>query len=287
MGTSIILGLINMLGMGLANSIAKKPIQALGEVNFLVKRTQLTSLGLFIVLVFYFLSANFNFIYIIFSLFLSFIVYLGMMFMYQSFKVGKLGVVSPIASSYPLISIFLTVIFFHVNISYQQVLAILIIFLGVIMCSLNFHDFKKSLFFDRKSGILQAMLASILMGSFFFLSQFPNRELGPYLSSFIFEIGMLFCAVTHSFFLPKVDEKQITKKVNLLIYVVAILSVLAIVFFYFGLRFYNAPVILASSGASPLVVLVYGSLVYREKLSVKQIIASGLMIVGIILLSLK
>lgn len=271
--------------MGVANSMSRPPIKILGEDKFMVLRTILTTTLLTILFIFNTKGANFIFLQILFAIGLAVICYFALILMYKSFSIGKLGVVAPITGAYTLISIILTLIFFHTKIETNQIIGICVITASIFLGSANFKDFDKSDFLNKKTGIPQAVGCFLLWGAFFFLAQIPTKALGPYLAALCFEIGILLCSLVRLYFI-KDKSLKIEKKAFSFVTLMAFISVVGTALFYYGINNFNPAIILALSGATPLVATVYGLVVYKEKLTSKQFLTSLCIIGGIILLSI-
>jgi uncharacterized membrane protein len=60
--------------------------------------------------------------------------------MYESYHIGKIGMVAPIIGSYAIISLILTIIFLHTKLEILQLIPIVIIFSGIIFGSGKISD---------------------------------------------------------------------------------------------------------------------------------------------------
>jgi len=281
---SIILGLINVIPLGIANSMSRKPSQAIGGKNVLFYRQIVTSIGLTIVLLFNLKTAHFDLKYIVLTFIISIICYFAMLTLYKSIEVGKVGIVSPISSSYVIYSVILTTLFFKTPISGNQIISIAAIIIGALLINLNFRDIRSG----KKSiieGVIPAFWSSIFFGVFFFLIQFPNKVLGPFLTAPLIEIAMFACvAIDLNKKRKKVADSKITFNT---IFWIGLLTVIATTAFYYGLSICNASIFLVISSSSPMVVILYGYFVFKEKLTLQQYAAVLLILAGICTIAIK
>lgn len=283
----IFYGIFSALVIGFANALSKKPGAEIGVEKFLFFRTILTTLLLLVVLLFF--GGKFNLPMILFSLLISSIAYLAMLSMYKGFTVDKIGLVSPIASTFSMITIILSAIFFHATLEPIQVLSIVIIIIGVIMINLNMNDkLNVKAIIKSNRGVFFGLITAFAYGIFFFLAQIPTRVLGQYETAFLFEVGILICSAVVLFFSKKLKTLKLPDgQTKYDIFLVAIFSVTAILSFYTGLKNINhASIVVALNSASPLVVIVLGRVIYKEKLTTLQKISGVIIVVGIIVLSL-
>ena len=281
----ILYGLLAMIPIGLANAISKRPSQSLGASRLLFYRTILTSILLFVVLLFNLDQSNFNLAYALAAFGLSFIAFIAMLFLYKAYAVGKIGIVTPIMSSSAVISIPLSVIFLEAVLSKTQAYLITLIIIGIILLTINFRDWKKSSLLQSGTGILYAIITAIAYGLFFFLAQIPNRALGQYAAALIFELGILFFTAIQ-IGISRQNIKIPDRKNICFILSIAVLTVLSILGLYTGLNKASAGVVLAFSSASTLVVCLYGLLIYKEKLSLSQYVGTVIIVLSMVLLSL-
>lgn len=281
---SVILGLINVIPLGIANAMSRKPSQTIGGKKLMFFRQIITSLGLLIILLFNLKTTHFDTKMIIFTFIISIICYFAVLTMYKAIEVGKVGIVSPINSSYVIYSLILTTLFFKTTTTALQLYSVIAIIIGIIFISLNFKDIKSG---EKKGfkGIAPAFFSSLFFGLFFFLAQFSNRTLGPFLTSFLIELSMfIYVAID----LRKIDIRlDEIKKISGIIIWVGALNVLAITAFYYGLSATNPAIFLVISSSSPLVMIFYGHFVFKEKLMIQQYAAALLILAGICIIAIK
>lgn len=282
---SLIYGIIAMAPIGLANAISKIPSKKIGVTSLMLIRNSLTSSLLFLILFYTKDSWNYDHKQTLFALLLSGVCYLAMHFYYKALEVGKVGIVSPVSSTFAVISIILSVIFFRTQINFTIGILIAMILIGTLLITLNIHEFRSSNLFSKKSGVPYALITAACWGLFFFFAQIPNAKLGVYFAAFLFEFGMLVCTVAH-LFIQKTKLIIPNKTTFLQISAIAILTVISALALYKGIKETNAAVVLALSAATPVVISLYGRFVYKEKLSALQYLAVSAIILSIAMLSL-
>ncbi|MBN2457798.1 DMT family transporter [Candidatus Woesearchaeota archaeon] len=281
----IMFGLAAMLGFGLGNGFSRPLARSMGNKQIIFFRTVATSLILLPVLLFSLPSVRFSALYIIIGFVIAVISYFPLMTFYMALKKSDLGVVCPIANSSVIFTVLLSVIFFSERPSIFQYLSIGLIVAGIILISVNFRDIKRSEILSLRSGVPFAVITCILWGIVFFLFKIPVSVIGPILTSFIIEFGIMISSSAH---IVMARERFLfpSKKNMFYIVIVALFSSAGTLFFNMGIDFADVSVVSAVTMSNPLVAVIFGRLAYKEKLTRIQWTAVLLVVFGIVLVSL-
>jgi len=280
----LVFGLLAMLGYGLSNAMAKVPARKLGSRNAIFLRGIFVSLLLLIILLSFSRETSFSPTYILIGFIISVVAYLGFNTFYKALELGKVGIVSPIANSSVIFTIVLSIFFFNESLTWIQVFSIVLITIGIMLISINFKDLENSHLFEISSGIPFALVTCLLWGLVFFLYKIPIIILGPILTSFIIEFGMLISAGT-DLKISKTYSNLPNKKETIHIFFVALFGAAGTLFFSLGVNMSDVSVVAALAFANPLISTIYGKFLYKENLSIPQYVAIFLMLTGIILIS--
>ncbi|MGM5484894.1 MAG: EamA family transporter [Nanobdellota archaeon] len=270
-------GLLSMLGFGISDAIVRVPSNSIGTRKTIYFRNLMVSLFLLIAL--FFMESSFSWGYVLFTLSISLLGYIALASFYRGMKTGKVGVVSPIANSSFVFTVLFSVIFFKENLGINQVISIIGIVIGVILLSVNFRELKESDFLKTSSGVPFALLTCFLWGLLFFLFKIPVNVIGPALTAFVLEFGVMVFSGLHSGFSVKVDRKNFKY-----LMIMALLGTVAILSFNIGITMEDVSIVAAVTSSSPLVTAIYGNLVYKEKMTGKEIIAVLLIITGLVII---
>lgn len=282
---SLIMGSIALLTFGISNSLIKRPCQKISYRHFIVYKGIFLSLFLFIVLSFTWKSQNFNLNFILLSLLLAPLGYIGMSFFYKAIEIGKIGIITPIASTTIVFTTFLTVIFLGASISFPQVIAILIILIGLIFIKFNFKDVKNSFTVRSIPGFSEAILHTIFMGLSLFISQIPNNILGFILYPLTAEIGMTLIGWSYIKY-KKEKLSVLDKKTFMLCFFIGFLLTIGVLAQFSGLKYGNPIIVFPLYHSSPIIVALFGWFYYKERLHPQQYLAIAAIIVGAIILRL-
>jgi transporter family protein len=283
---SIIFGIIAMFGFGLSNAISQIPSKEIGSRRTVFFRGIFVSFLLLLILLFFLDKAVFPVKYILIAFVISFLGFIPLVTFYEALKRGKIGIISPIANSSVIFTILFSTLFFKESLSSLQILSIVLIIIGIILSSLNLKDIKDSNLFKVSSGVPHALVTCFLWGLVFFLFKIPVMALGPILSAFLNEFGILiFSGINLA--ISKISFSIPEKKILRYIFLVAIFGVIGTVFFNLGIAKENSSlsIVAAITFASPLVATLYGKFVYKEKLNFQQWFAIILILIGIISIS--
>lgn len=284
--TSIIFGIVAMFGFGLSNAISQVPSKEIGSRKTIFFRNIFVSILLLLILLFFLKESSFSIKYILIAFGISLIGYIPLVTFYEALRKGKVGIISPIANSSVIFTIIFSTIFFHESLSSIQLTSIILIVIGIILTSLNFRDVKASHLFKVSSGIPHALITCFLWGLVFFLFKIPVMALGPILTSFITEFGiMLFSGINLG--ISKISFDIPEKKILRYILFVAFFGAIGTLFFNLGINDKNSnlSIVAALTFASPLVTMLYGKFIYKEKLNIQQWVAIMLILMGIITIS--
>lgn len=282
----LLLGISSLIFIGLGNAISKAPIKKFGPNRLMLWRGLMMAGILLLVVLATGQFVNFSLKYTLITIVISFIGYWPLYFFYKGMGLGKIGIISPVSSIYTIFTTFLAMVVYKERLSSLEMMAIAIIVIGVFLISISFRDFKNSHLFQKSSGIYYALLAAVGWGIYFFLIKIPVIQMGSILTSFLEETIMLVIVLV----IMAITREKITKPVYKdlkPVIAISVLSVLGVLSYYQGIKIYSLSIMTALAAAVPLIVCLYGWLVYNEKLTPKQYVAIRLIIFGIVLISLK
>ena len=281
---SILFGIVAMIGLGLSNSISKIPSKEEGAVKTVFFRGIFINLILFLILLIFVNDSLFSFKYMVLAFVISLIGYVPLATFYKAMKHGKVGVVSPLANSSVIFTVLFSIIFFNETLFFSQIISIVLIITGIVLISLDFKDLKNSHLFNLESGIPYALITCFLWGFVFFLFKIPVNVIGPILTLFIVELGIMIVSGFH-LTVSKTGFSFSNKKVLVYIFLVAFFGAVGGLFYNFGIQQGNVSIIAAITFSNPLITNIFGKIFYKEKLDPQQYLAIALMVLGIILIS--
>lgn len=280
----IFFGLIAMLGWGLSDFlgayISRKttPLKA-----FTLTRT----FGLLLLALFFLIfttPVRFSPFSIILVLVTAVLYVLSGLSYYKGLTIGQVSVISPVASSYPALTVILSVLLLKESLTSQQIAAISLAILGSILASFKLKDLIKLNPKNAARGVNYAIFASLCWSFMLLFIGILSSDLGWYVTVLLLNAFSLLYLVSYS----KVYKKDISfpaKGIILIIVLSAILDVFAVLSYSFGTTITYVAIIATVSSVYPAITILLARFFFKEKLDVNQWFGVLLVLVGLVLLS--
>ena len=281
----IFFGLLSMVGYGLSNALSQPLTQKIGSSKTLFLRNLVIVPILLAVFLLFPLPPNYALTFVAIAFAIGILGFVPTLAFYKAIKIGKVGIIAPVASSSVIFTVLLSLLFFGEPLSILQASSIALIIAGVLLISVNPKDWKNLLRGGMPSGVLFALVASVLWGVVFFLLKIPVNVIGPILTSLLLEFGVL-AASGACLVLGKSGFKLPDRGAFILVFAVAATGAAGTLFFSLGVQISAVSIVAALSMSSPLVATLYSRFFYKEKLARLQWLAVALIVGGIVLLEL-
>lgn len=285
LSTSIFYGLISMLGYGFLNILNGKAAKSVGayRLGFLVQVG-----GFFITAMLFPIFGKTGFSLVLILLlsvcgFLSALTYLTFM---KAFEKGSVSIVTPIVSSWAIITSILSFIFLREKIVSLKLLGIMITIFGVVLVSTNIKKILKEKRIKLIAGAEWAGLTALGWGVNFFLVSFFSKKLGWYITNIGLRFWVFVSLLAISFFLKKNIVKLISA-IPRIIYVIAVADVIVYAFLNIGLEKGEASIVAVLTSASTLITVLLSIYFIKEKLTSLQKLGALLCFFGIGVLTLS
>ena len=209
---------------------------------------------------------------------------LALLSFYKALEVGKLAVVSAIASSHAIVPLVLSPYFYNEKLSLLQGIGILFAIFGVVLCSFKYADLKKLKINNIGKGVNYAIFAMVGWGLYAFLQKPSIEELGPAISIFYIECSI----VVFSFilFFKKIKRNHLKKKEIKYFIGISLLLASAVLFLSYGISYGKVSIVAALGGLSPIMALFFSTFLLKEKITLNQKIGIFLSVIGVVLISL-
>lgn len=286
--TSIILGLFVMVLFGSAKVIIKPAINRIGPYNSLFYEQIFVAFPL---LAFSFFYAD---PYIpskkILMLLIAAVI-IGAIPIYAFFKamsIGKVSLVTPIASSSSIITVFLSYTFYKESLSITQIFAVFLLIIGVLLVSFRYSKIRRLMSSGKLiPGAKFAFITMLGWGLYFAIIKPIVMEIGPVLSAAYLETG-IFAIIAVFFFIGALKNRSMTKPGKARIYILFGGITTAIGSLLFNVSIEKAPVSLIYPivNSSLLITSIASYIFLRERIELNQKIAILMILAGIVLISL-
>jgi len=216
------------------------------------------------------------------NLILGVVLAAGFLCFNRGLKVGNPSIVGTIAAAYTAIVVVLSIVFLNESLVAKEALAILAIFGGVLLVSLDKEALSyKSLF---NSGTTLALFAMLFWGIYFTFVKILVKEVGWFWPNYI-SFSLVF------FVLPAIKVANIKlKSINynkglFPLLSAAILTGVAEFSFNYAVSEGNSSVVAPIAGAYPVLFVVLASLIFREPIKTRQVFGVIVSLFGLIALS--
>lgn len=212
--------------------------------------------------------------------------YLPLLFLYKALAVEKMGLVSPITNSSVMITVLLSAFFFGEEINGTQVASMIALVAGLFMIS--YDSSEGGLRFSK--GVRYALVACVLWGVVFSFVIIPNKSIGPVMTAFLIEFGVFVGASiqrTSQRFRSKEPLVALEGRDMLYLIIVALSAALAFLSFNAGTAVkFRTSFVAAVAFSYPVIVVLWGRIFYKEKLTRRQCIAIAIILASIFCLRL-
>lgn len=281
---AIIFALISFLGWGIGDIFLSLTSKKIGPYS-LTLYEYIFSLLVSSALIPFFLSDFSKLTFPIFALtiLLGGIYLISLLFYYEGLKIGPVSLVGTISSSFAALVVVLSIIFLGEKVRMEQLVSIIIIFVGLILSTLDINEVRNKKFVFTK-GIVFALIAMFLWGIYFTFIKIPVHQVGwfvpGYISLFVFPLLFIFAKK------QKIKFKSPTFKGVLATLLIAVIFVrIADYGFNFAVGNGLTAIVAPIAGSYPTLFVVLAFLVFKESIKKQQIIGITTTLVGIVLLS--
>lgn len=201
----------------------------------------------------------------------------------EALKVGNASLVGTISASFVGVVVILSIIFLGEKLTSSQSICILIIFLGLILSTLNLGELNKGKIMKDK-GILLALLTMFGWGIYFTFIKIPVKNIGwfwpNYITLSLFPFLYLFGKA------KKLMLKNISiNRIYIFLLVAVILVQVADFSFNIGISKGLTSIVAPIAGSYPTLFVLLAFIVFKDKITRQQIFGIVITLVGIVLLS--
>jgi drug/metabolite transporter (DMT)-like permease len=206
--------------------------------------------------------------------------FLNVFFSYKSMSVGKVSIVSPVASSSAIVSVALAIAILGEQLSVPQLLCIVAVIVGILAAASAKADKDD----NSLAGIQFALVSAFTGGIYSILIKLISRDIGA--------IGTLvttrILVVIIIFSLYPLLTKQQTGKITLSFRTVVVAALSGFLGYFgriIGISIGLVAIVAPVSSASPATTVILSQILLKERLAVNQKIGSALVIFGVVLLA--
>ncbi|KKR86292.1 MAG: hypothetical protein UU34_C0017G0008 [Candidatus Curtissbacteria bacterium GW2011_GWA1_41_11] len=209
--------------------------------------------------------------------------FFGTIVYYEALKKGNRALVGTIASSFPAVAVLISVIFLNERISTNQTIAIVIIFIGIILSSLELKELRNKNLLKDKS-ILMALITMFSWGMWIALLKIPVAQIGWFWPNYI--TFLLFPLIFFYIKLKKIPIERPTINGAFIPLVASTALVRIAEYSYnFGISKGLVTVVAPIAGANPTLFVILAFLFLKDPITKQQMLGIITTLAGIVLLS--
>jgi drug/metabolite transporter (DMT)-like permease len=292
---AILAGLGGMLGWGFSEFAAKKSVDTVGTISSLVWAHVLGTVILFGILVIRLFVTHGSpgsmfptswgmWVGLLFFGALQAIVYY---FAYKGFEKGQVSVLSPIFASFSGLVALLSITVFGEVLHLSHIPALILIFGGVLFINVDFNELRaRRIRLSGVNGLKEIIIATVLAtGWTLGWDKFSGNEDWLVFTAFMFLFMTVAAyAIARQARVPVMNVPSNAWKFLLFIAIGEVGGYLAITLGYATTTYTSIVAILSGASSLPTIILAY--IFLKERVAKSQLIASVIIIIGIVLLSI-
>lgn len=284
----ILAGFLSMFGWGISDFLAAKSSRKIG---YILTSFWTQIVFLFIPLIYFlvkFSTFNINIIpqFLFFLLPAGFLFLIGSLAFYKGFEEGQVSLVSPMAGSWVIITVILSLIFLKEILEINQIMAIILIIIGIILISINAKKLFKIKKLNIFRGIKEGLVAMFGWGLALFLIIPPSRVLGWFLPVFLMRSFEILFLASYMIFDRQSFKINFQPPILTLILVTGLLDMVAFFAYSFGVKGDYVSLIAPVAASFPLVAVILAKIFLKEQFLLNQVFGIVSIITGLILISI-
>lgn len=281
----ILFAIVSMLSWGIADFFAKKSIDKIGYTKSLLFN-QAISLGpIFIYAMLFAKFPTFTTSLLLISIVGAFTGIAGYLYFYKGLQKGNISIVSPLTSSWAVITSLLSIFIFGEQLTSIQIAGIVAIFAGIFLTSTNLKDLKNSINKGKTNGVFEALLAMIAWGISFVLLKFVVNMAGPIWATLLGRaIGIFFIFSWVGVSKTKIDFPP--KTIFLFLAIAGFLDVIAFTTYNIGITTEYVSIVSPIAAIFPAVTIILAYIFLKERVLNNQKIGIIAILIGLLLISI-
>lgn len=202
---------------------------------------------------------------------------------YRGMQIGTVSIISPISSSYAVITVILSLTFLNEKITALQAAGIILAIFGTVLASFKLHDLLKLKLRNISTGAGYGLIAMIGWGIAFVLLSSLVKEIGWFYPPLLIKAVGIFYVLAYAGTLKK--DISFPKNAALVVIFVGILETVGFLFLGAGMSSEQTAIVAPVSSTYPLITIILAQIFFREVLDLNQKIGIASVLVGLVLLS--
>jgi transporter family protein len=202
---------------------------------------------------------------------------------FKGFELGNISIISATMNLWAVFTMLFAFIFLGQRLSTFQFLGVLMIIAGVALVSLKGSDIKDQNI-KLSSGIKETILAALLFGIFWNLSEIISEKIGWLSTTLFVKIGVVLFLLLFSLLINReLRVANTTPKIKMMILFAGVLEAAAVASVNWGLTIGDVILVTPISSALSIVTITMAVIFLKEKITKLQGIGMIMVITGIVL----
>lgn len=285
-GSAIISTLVSNLGYSLSNTLVKKDVgKGLTPVPIIFYRGIVITIILFVIAIATGdLFQHVEIKSIIITALISSLSYVALIFSIKALENGPLAVVDTIVNTRSIVVIIIFSLFFSQPLYPKHIIAILLTLVGAYILSVTRAQkgqSEKEFTSYRRFSISAALLMGVALALF----RYSSETLGPLIASLTIEGTVLACSFLHLMYrrskILKIERGYVKD-----IILMGVFSSIGTYFYTYALTSGNSNTVASVAATIPIISVILGRVLLKEKLKAIQYLAIGITLAGLVIVSL-
>jgi len=282
LSAGIIFGILAMFAWGFTDFFAKLVVSRFNVYkSFFYSFFLGTSLVVLIFLI-YPLGLKFSFSILFIGIIIGFSNLLGQLSFYKGMAMEKLSVMSPLAASFPIITIFLSISILGESLLLNQWLGVIVSISGLFLVSIDIKTFK----LRNNRGIVLGLFAMLSWGVTVFATGLLVIRTNWLYAAVVFRVITMIFAFLY-FKIRKFDLSigKVDNKILLILSLIGISEIAGTLFFNLGVTSEAISLVTPIAALYPAIALILGIIFLKERLLKIQKIGIIGILAGLVLIS--
>ena len=280
----ILFALGAMLNWGIADFLAKLAIDRVGYETALLVNALTSVIPLSICGVLFFEMPFMTYELLLVTMATGVLGTFGYLSFYKGLSKGNVSVVSPISSSWAIITAILATVLFKERLNALSIVGIATSFVGIFLASTDLEDFRNDISQGFPDGSLEAMIAMVTWGITFTMMKLLVDMTGAVVA-LLFMRGMSLllllsrsCIIRRTLVVP-------TQRMSVLLIVAGLLDTLGFLAYCVGITTEFVSIVSPISAMFPAITVLLAYLFLKERIANSQKVGIGAILVGLFLVS--
>jgi transporter family protein len=201
---------------------------------------------------------------------------------FKGFELGNVSIISATMNLWAVFTMVFAFIFLGQRLSTFQFLGVLMIIAGVALVSLKWSDIKNQNI-KLLSGVKETILAALLFGIFWNLSEIISEQIGWVSTTLFVKIGIVLFMLLFSLLVHReLSVAKTSQKIKMTILFAGVCEAAAVAFVNWGLTVGNAILVTPIASALSIVTIMMAVIFLKEKITKLQGFGMIIVITGIV-----